>query len=809
MSSNTINILNSALQLNKKKMELAMQNIANASNENYSSKYFDTNAVVLDDKPSGVNINSVLHHRDSLLEKKFLEKKAETGATNEISQFYKSLVDKLAKPGEANGLNGRLNDFQKSLEALTIEASNHTRRKDFINKADSLSGFIRNLSIELQEDRLNFDRSIASSLKDVNGILQEINNLNAKRLVTKENSFDACQLDDNMSSALSKLAHYFDISYKKDEQGRINVFLKNDGQEIVGKNIYSFSYEAMASEKDFIDGKNLKAIYLDTTSLDGLSSGREIFINGGESGHVSYNLPGGVISAYLEMRDHKIPEVLDNLDQMALQLAQSFNNIHNKGVGATSLSKFTGTNLVKANDKIVGRGEVILNLMDLQGKPIEASPGTPESRIQPLRLDLTKLSTIPGAFNVQGLVDSINNHFQVAAAGKRLVMDGVQSVNLALQSDEVNNTIYVDLTAYSPNLGPDDMINFDFSNWQAKNSSGQNILTGTGNVSKNLNLKNGETFRTGNDFCTLIDFSSLEGSYPITLAFDLTTTVDGVTNTATMEFVINQPSQDEFNKLNGLNNKLYGISAVTSSNPDIKVVTDQIYPSGLVKASLVDEKGQPITDPTKEGFLQIESLGKNMILALDQQNTTLTSFDKETIRGGLSEAFGLNDFFVFNNKSSKNYASFFNVNQAMKDKPQAFAIGKMQEYKGGEASKIAPAMNFAMGANDTSLASEYLALQRKMVSFDATKNIDAKANSLSGYADEIISTYNILATQASIFAENVKNAFEGVDLAMKNLINVDADNQAINILDYQKHFGLAAKFLTVHNNLLQTLIDAV
>jgi flagellar hook-associated protein FlgK len=276
-----------------------------------------------------------------------------------------------------------------------------------------------------------------------------------------------------------------------------------------------------------------------------------------------------------------------------------------------------------------------------------------------------------------------------------------------------------------------------------------------------------------------------------------------------MEFVINQPSQDELNKLNGLNNKLYGISAVTSADPDIKVFTDQIYPSGLVKASLVDEKGQPITDPTKEGFLQIESLEKKMVLALDQKNTIVTSFDKETLRGGLSEAFGLNDFFVFNNKSSKNFASSFAINQAIKDKPQAFGIGKMQEYKGGEASKIAPAMNFAMGANDTSLASEYLALQNKMVSFDATKNIDAKANSLVGYAEEIISTYNILATQASISAENVKNAFEGVDLARKNLINVDADNQAINILDYQKHFGLAAKFLTVHNNLLQTLIDAL
>jgi flagellar hook-associated protein FlgK len=811
MSSNTVNILNSSIQLNKKKMDLAMQNIANANNKNYSSKSLDTSALILGDKPSGVAITSIITNRNTFLEKQLFKSQSESVAASKISDYHQKFLDKLSKPGTGQGLSDKIVAFYNSIEALTTEGSNAIMRNDLINKAGNFATFVRELSKELQNDRVTFDQEIGRSLLEVNALLKEINHYNSKKLITADNSFDARQLEDNVSAALAKLSNYLDINYIQDSQGRIIVSLRRDGQEIVGRNIYSFSYEPAFSPDQFILNQDLKPILLEATSLDGIRKTSSIFINQGEAGHVSYNLPGGSIAAALEMRDNIIPAMIENLDQLALQFAKNFNALHNKGTGAVALNQYKGSHLVKASDKMIGEGDILINLMDLQGKPIEATAGNPDSRIAPLSLNLSNFAndSVLGSFNVQGLIDAINNHFNKSETNKRLEMDGLKKLNLVVKSGNANQLDFdFDLTAYSKNLTSNDQITVNFSNFNLTDNSGAAIaFTSSGNNS--LNINNGTQNRSSQNSGLSFSINSINtGDYPMTFSCDLSTNVNGIVSNATFSFTIEQPSLAELSKLNGISNKIFTPTNITSTDPNIKLVNNNIsYPNGLVKASLVDANGQTVTDPTQEGYLVIEALDKRMTLAFDQKLSKITSLENKALKGPLGEAFGLNDLFLIGSQS-KNFASFFELNPIIQNKPQAFAFGQLEEYRAGELNITAPALNFGMGSNNTSLASEYLALTKKLVIFDSTKNIDAKFTSLVGYANETISTYNLQSIEKKVTSDLLQDKFETFSNTIQDSLNVDSDNEALMILNYQKHFGLAAKFLNVHNNLLQTLIDA-
>jgi len=789
-------------------MDLAMQNIANANDENYSAKNLETSALVLGDKPAGITGSIITSNRNSFLEKQLLQSKSEATTANKITDYYKSFLNKLSKPGEKDGLPHKLTDFYNSIEAL---ANNPSMRNDLIYKASDLANFIRDLSRDLQSDRMKFDQEISQNFTDINAILRNIHIINTKRLVTAENSLEYAQLNDDQFAELQKLSGYLDISYMQDTNGLVRVCTKKDGQEIVGKNLYSFSYKAVESSDQFIFNQNLEPIFLESATLDGQNRSKSIFINRGEAGLVNYNLLGGSISACLEMRDNIIPAALENLDQLALQLAKNFNAIHNKGTGATALNKYQGTTKVKLNDRMIGEGKMMINLMDLQGKPIEASSNNPASRIPPLSLDLSKISSnsIPGSFNMQGLIDTINNHFNSAANSSRLEMDGLKNINLAVKSGNLNQlNLNLDLTAFSSNLLPSDEINFTFGNFALTDATGNPIAYSTAG-SSSITATNGERLSPDLSFSipTLV-----AGDYPLTFSLDVTSMVKTVPHTATISFTIAAPSGDELMSLNGITNKLFfPQTVVSSSDPNIKLVPNSnLYPNGLVKASLVDANGKLISTPDSEGYLVIETLDKKMTLGFDQGSSNITSLDNASLKGFCGEAFGINDFFLIqSDKPSKNFASFLTVNQAIQNNPQAFAFGKMQEYRANDINRTAPAMNFGMGANDTSLASEYLNLTNKLVTFDSTKNIDGKAATIASYANEIITQHNFYTITSDVKAKMMQTRFDTLSNDMKNSINVDSDKEAMLMLAYQQSAGLSLKFITAYNNLLQTLIEAI
>jgi flagellar hook-associated protein FlgK len=811
MASSTIAILNSALQVNKRKMDIAMQNIANSDNEVYSAKEVEVSSIISADTPNGVKISKIRNNTDALMEKSLLNANAAAASSKYVSDISKEISNKLAVPGGSTNLHRRISEIEDAILNASLNPKDISLRNDLQLKAKNLANDISSTGRFLQEKRFEADQNLAASLEDVNGILRSIHDFNGRRMLYKSGSIEDCQLSDQMDFEIARLSKYFAIRNEVDSQGIVHIYLKNNGQEVVGKQLYSFSYTPQSSLEDFICDKSLNPLYLVSKSFNGSQENRAVIIDGYKSCELSYDFGGGLIDGLLEVRDRLTTNIAATLDQLAVNVADAFNKVHNGGNGLTAASSLTGTKMLQGSDLMIGSGNVIINPLDSSGKPIVTGES---GKIPAMKLNLSQFTNngLPGTFNVAGVVGEINNYFAAAATGKRLSINGFHTVNLAVtSSDKLGNVgLDFDLISYSTESGVGNM-QFSIDNVNATDSSGQVI----GSIVKNkgnFNINNGSHERTGASGGPSISLSNCT-DYPVTISLDITTTVNGINTSATIEYVINAPSQDELNSLNGIINKRFTPNNIVSSSSEETKLLNPSFTQPIVRASIVDSLGREIQDPNASGFLKIENLIRGCGVAIDESDSKVMSSTNNYINGGFSYGFGMNDAFVFQNvdnpKSNKNIASFLKVSDAIANSPEAFSLGKMEEYRAGESSFDAPAIFYGAGSGDTSLVRQYQEIKHQNFVFGQTEDIGVKVTNIYDYASEIINVNNIRTVNLNVGANRNEQIRQMIANDLSGMRGVDIDDEAIKIVQYQKNYAMAAKFLNTTNNLLQTLIDNI
>jgi flagellar hook-associated protein FlgK len=798
MSSNSIGILNSALQVNKKKMDLAMQNIANADNENYSQKVIDTSAVVIVNSGQGVKINGIRNSSNELLQRNLLNANSSANSLSYISKKRKEFTDKLSLPGSDEGIYNKLSLFLDAIDTLAVNPMDPSMRNDINDKANDLSKYISEFARYLQDQRHEADKAINSSFNSINRIVANIHEANAKQMLYSEDSLKYAQIQDDINADLKKLSEYFDINFSKDASGVLHVYLRNGGQEIVGKLKYHFEYEPAKTVDDFIEENDLNPVYLVAQSIDGREESKNIFIKSAKSSDMSYNLSAGSIDGLLQMRDNIIPKVGETIDEFAVKVASVFNEIHNKGNGSRPLSILTGSVALTGSDRILGNGEIIINPMGSDGRPMISGA---YGEIPALALDLSEFTTnnLGGSFTNRGLVNAINQYFQ-AAAHSRVNIDGFHTINLGIQTIDASNiTVDFDVIAYDQNPATQNM--------QLKVKSvvvnGSSIAMP---INDSITVDNTKHIRTGINGGPSIIIPKSSG--PMNVEIGIETTVDGITKTSTVQYIINNSTSI---------NQILPPVAVTG---DGSILNGSGYQ--VVKASIVDSHGIEIFDDSKVGFLKIENTQKNGTVAIDSANSNLISLDNAKVEGSFSSAFGLNDVFSFKNgqkyvsildddniKPSKNVAVYMQLNNSIKESTNAFSVGKIAKYRGGLTNFDSPTIFFSAGVGDTSLVSEYQKLKTKNVSFNNTADIPSQSSTICDYSVYIASVNNIRAISDDVSAKRYTQLKEALANQLISETSVNVDDIAIQTMQYQKSYTMAAKFINTTNNLLQTLIDSI
>ena len=296
----------------------AGHNISNANTEGYSRQRVQTEA----SEPqatghnfigSGTNIARVDRVNDEYLEKQIRASNRDMSHFEEKDMALKQTED-IFNEMNGDGLNRLVSRFFNEFRKLSNEPDNEAVRESVREASSAMVNDFHRLRTEVDEVRNHIDARLEGYTREVNALSQELKDLNVKITTVEADGSQANDLQDKRDQVLKKLSSYFEVDAHKDKNGAYTVNLRNIGPLVVGPNAESLSVQRTPADEQ---GKLENALDIRTT--------------GSANGKITHSIKGGKMGALLEVRDQTISAIVDRLDQLAYNLSESVNEIHQQG----------------------------------------------------------------------------------------------------------------------------------------------------------------------------------------------------------------------------------------------------------------------------------------------------------------------------------------------------------------------------------------------------------------------------------------------------------------------------------------------
>ena len=783
-----IGISLTGMSLAKKGMQLASHNIANSENPNYTRLVMNTSPITLGGMVGGVKIDAITSQVDAALETTLLSKISKSEYSKTLEKTYALIADQFGSPGDGTSIDTQLTNFFGAIERLTLDPTSPPLKTNILNSAESIVTQVSSLAQNLQMIRFNTDQQIAQDINYLNSEIVNLKNAVLGSNATIPGTLERVNADDEVRKSLNKLSEFIDISVHDDKFGNLKVFTKQ-GYSIVGDIQGVFEYTPADRVLTLLNDFPFNTITLQSLGYNG------------DSLHIDRTITDmgiGKISALMDLRDNKIPDILSQLDVLAKNIKDQFNMIHNSGVAINAPNKLTGSSLVSRSAELAFTGEVRLAIVDDSGQPIP--------NLNSLDLNLSNLDTGlgPGKANMQGIMDEIAYHF-----GDKVSVDN---------SVAIGDLADVRLVSLTKNILPSSQMTFalEMENLSqvadsikilgvtATDSTSTNILSSYNNASFTANA-NSTTRTDTSGPSVVINTGTLQ--YPYTVAVQVQVTSGAVNHTATVNYVVNNPYEDP---TNGVLNRRFAAASATGA----ATIVAPPQPAKVIEVSLIDSNGDIIAtnDPTP-GRLVLNGTSKSFHIAIDNLSSSQTGDLSNNIIGTnnpFSYYLGLNDFFVRSDDPTNwgntvNTAYNFKIRDDIASDPSKIATATLTEVP-NLVNSLIPTNAYEVSSGNYLNLSQFSTLIDKTVYFPTAGSAVANTINLSGYA------MNITAF-ATLENQNIKNVSysdaltkDGLSQRLQNIRGVDVNQEMADIIILQQYFQANAKVMTISKEMFDVLI---
>jgi flagellar hook-associated protein 1 FlgK len=285
--------------------QVAGNNVSNVSTEGYvrRSTHVQPGATI-QDQPAGRRVV------DQFVEKRLLGAHSSAGDAAAHHTALVGLDNALAE--SEHGLGSALDAFHASMQDLAAQPSEEAYRAAALAKASELAYAFQNTAQSFDHARTDANARVADEVKAVNSRLVQIGDLNKRISKAEVDGSEASDLRDQRDTMVREVADRVPVSVVEgDNSGGISLLL-NGGQALITPegqvNQLMLTY---ASNGDVGVTKSASGVTVDVT--DALTSGS--------------------IGGYLRARDGGIADARESLDQLAYDIAASYNDLHTAGIG--------------------------------------------------------------------------------------------------------------------------------------------------------------------------------------------------------------------------------------------------------------------------------------------------------------------------------------------------------------------------------------------------------------------------------------------------------------------------------------------
>jgi len=228
------------------------------------------------------------------------------------SEAKKGILEKVEiifNESDGDGISELLDKFWSSWEDLSANPSGIVERHALVSAAQNLASVFRSSSDELVSVQNDANTEISGLTDQANSYMSDIADLNMKIGAIRTGKGDANNLRDKRDEALKGLAEIFDFQHLEDSNGAINVFLPNGMPLVMGDRIWELDVEANPANSSFYD-----VVFKDDTTAV-----------------LHDTITKGKLAGFLEIRDTKIANYLDDLNSLAASIIAEVNNRHQLG----------------------------------------------------------------------------------------------------------------------------------------------------------------------------------------------------------------------------------------------------------------------------------------------------------------------------------------------------------------------------------------------------------------------------------------------------------------------------------------------
>ena len=321
----------SGLLVNQQTLNVVANNIANVNTEGYSRKIVSVESRVIVGVGVGVTVSEISRRVDEGQLKSIRIELGELHALIIQDNYFDRTQDMFGSPGDNTSLSHIIDRFVTSLEALTLSPDKSVQQSELIRRAQDAVLTLQDMSTTIQELRLQADVQIAEKVAEMNQIVATIDQLNDDIISNASAGRDVSDLRDQRDMQLDLLAQFVDIRFFFRSDGDVVVFTSG-GRTLVDTIPPKITHTAAAT------------LSATSTHDAGIISG--IYVGNVESRNdITDEIRGGDLKGLVDLRDTVLPKMQSQLDELAAEMRDAFNQIHNRGVSFPGAQDYTGTRI--------------------------------------------------------------------------------------------------------------------------------------------------------------------------------------------------------------------------------------------------------------------------------------------------------------------------------------------------------------------------------------------------------------------------------------------------------------------------------
>jgi len=292
----TLSMTARALEAQRAGLTVTGQNIANLNTEGYARRALQLAESVI----GGVEVQGIRARRDLLIEARVRQELPAESREAALADSLSVVEAGLGRAGES--IDGRLTAFFDSLSALASDPSSPVARDGVVQQGRLLARSFNDIAGRLSAAQRDADTRVRTGVTDVNALAARVARLNVAIASAGD---DAEALRDERELALQQLAELADVSVLHRDDGAVDVSIAGGRALVVGESSYQ------------IEVTDTPPAGLASLSMGGVD--------------VTTAITRGRIAGLLDARDTRIPSYMARLDELAYNVADRVNAVHQTG----------------------------------------------------------------------------------------------------------------------------------------------------------------------------------------------------------------------------------------------------------------------------------------------------------------------------------------------------------------------------------------------------------------------------------------------------------------------------------------------